>query len=61
MVYGDEMAKDKPLTFSREESVRRMEIALRAALSTPPQPRKSTTPKRPEAQRKKTKSAKRAS
>jgi len=36
--------------FSKKETLRRVEAALLAALNTPPQPRKSMTPKRPKAQ-----------
>jgi hypothetical protein len=39
-------------SYSKAETARRVEAALRAALNTPPQPRKSMTPKRPKAQRK---------
>jgi hypothetical protein len=39
-------------SYSKDETTRRVEAALRAALNTPPQPRKSMTPKHARAQRK---------
>jgi hypothetical protein len=50
-----------PDQISEREAERRRDRILRVMLSTPPKPRKSMTPKRPEAQRKKTKAAKRGS
>jgi hypothetical protein len=38
--------------YSEKEAQARFETALRAALDTPPKPRKSMTPKRPKTQRK---------
>jgi hypothetical protein len=38
-------------SYSKAETARRVEAALRAALNTPPQPLKSMTPKRSKAQR----------
>ena len=41
--------------YSKAEAKARFEAALRGALSTPPTPLKSMTPKRPKAQRQKRK------
>jgi hypothetical protein len=46
------MTKPSNDSYNKEETARRVEAALRAALNTPPQPRKSMTPKRPRAQQK---------
>jgi hypothetical protein len=42
------MAKSQSDRYSKKEAHERMERALRKLLSTPPKPRKSMIPKRPE-------------
>jgi hypothetical protein len=47
------MAKQPNENYSEEEAQRRFMQSLKAAVNTPPKPRKSMTPKRPKRQSKK--------